>query len=104
MLITNETAKSQILDEWEWLKDEVHPEDRVTEMADSACPIYHSEIIAEWIELPREYSNRFTEIKSELTSDTTIEDLMLADLYLYYQFVFSSAFYEVIEAKEWEEA
>jgi hypothetical protein len=99
MLITHEKAKNNILESWEWIKDATVPEDYVIEMADSDVPIYTSEIISEWVELPSEYSNRFSEMRDTFDSSITIENLMLDDLYLYYQFIYSGALAEILEAE-----
>lgn len=54
----------------------------ITEMADSLCPVYYADIIAEWTELPSENLDRWQELG--LAEGATITALMTADLYLYY--------------------
>jgi hypothetical protein len=58
------------------------PDRAIQEIADSLCPIYTSDIIAEWTELPSEHSDRWQELG--LAEGATITALMTADLYLYY--------------------
>jgi hypothetical protein len=100
MLITHEKAKNNILESWEWIKDSQYPEDYASEMAQSDVPIYTSEIIREWCELPSENSNRFSEIRSEISAnEITIQDLMADDLYLYYQEIYSGALAEILETE-----
>lgn len=100
MLITLEKAKSNILESWEWIKDNQYPEDYVTEMAYSDMPVYTSDAIREWCELPSENSNRFSEIRSEIfANEITIQDLMADDLCLYYQEIYSQALAEIQNAE-----
>lgn len=99
-LITHADAKAQLADEWSWLKDDNHIEDEVRALAESALPIYTADIIRVWTELPSEYSNKFSEIRSAGEFlDFTIEDLMSSDLWLYYEFVFMGALNELAEER-----
>jgi hypothetical protein len=99
-LITHEEAKTQLVDEWNWLADAKHIEDEVRALAQSAMPIYTAEIIKVWTELPNDYSNKFSEIRSAGEwLDFTIEDLMNDDLWLYYDFIFSGALNELAEER-----
>jgi hypothetical protein len=95
-LITHADAKEQLANEWSWLADAIHIEDEVRALAQSAMPIYTAEIIKVWTDLPNEYSNKFSEIRSAGEwLDFTIEDLMNDDLWLYYDFVFMGALNEL---------
>jgi hypothetical protein len=95
-LITHEEAKNALKEEWSWLKDAKHIEDEVRELANSHLPIYTADTIKVWTELPNEYSNKFSEVRSAGEwLDFTIEDLMNDDLWLYYDFVFSGALSEL---------
>jgi len=97
-LITHAEAKQQLKDEWSWLKDTKHIQDEVRQMSNSNLPIYTSDIIKVWTDLPNEYSNKFSEIRSAGEwLDFTIQDLMNDDLFLYYDFVFSGALSELAE-------
>jgi hypothetical protein len=99
-LITHANAKEQLIEEWSWLADAKHVEDEVRALANSALPIYTADIIAVWTDLPNEYSNKFSEIRSAGDSlDFTIEELMMDDLALYYDFVFSGALNELAEER-----
>lgn len=100
-LITHAEAKQQILDEWEWLKEAKYIQDEVREMSNSALPVYTADTISVWVQLPSEYSNKFSEIRTAGEwLDFTIEDLMNDDLFLYYDFIFSGALAEVADEKE----
>lgn len=97
-LITHEEAKQQLRDEWSWLKDAKHIHDDVRHISNSNLPVYTADIIKVWTELPNEYSNKFSEIRSAGEwLDFTIEELMNDDLWLYYDFVFSNALSELAE-------
>lgn len=65
----------------------------INEMADSLCPIYTADIIAEWTELPSEHSDRWTELSAG--AEQTITQLMATDLYLYYFDLVERAWAEV---------
>ena len=99
-LITHAEAKAQLADEWSWLKDAKYIEDEVRSLSNSALPIYTADTIKVWTELPNEYSNKFSEIRSAGEwLDFTIEDLMRDDLWLYYDFIFSGALAEIAEER-----
>jgi hypothetical protein len=97
-LITHAEAKDILKEEWNWLKDEAHIEDEVRSLANGYLPIYTADTIKVWTELPSEYSNKFSEVRSAGEwLDFTIEDLMNDDLWLYYDFVFSGALNELAD-------
>ncbi len=97
-LITHEEAKNILKEEWSWLKDAVHVEDEVRSLANGYLPIYTADTIKVWTELPNEYSNKFSEVRSAGEwLDFTIEDLMNDDLWLYYDFIFSGALSELAD-------
>jgi hypothetical protein len=99
-LITHAEAKEQLANEWSWLADAKHVEDEVRALATSALPIYTADTIKVWTELPNDYSNKFSEIRSAGEwLDFTIEDLMNDDLWLYYDFVFMGALNELAEER-----
>ncbi len=94
-LSTPEQIEQEVLDNKEEILNATYPEDYANEYADNAVPIYYSQIIEEWTELPDEYSNCFHEITNELPN--RIEDLMRADLFLYYSAQYSNAITELLE-------
>lgn len=101
-LSTNSQIKATILDDWEQVSTAKYPEDLLTEFVDSELPIYYGDIINEWRDLTNLDSNRFNEIM-EITPTTTIYDLMLADLFLYYHDQFNVAYKEILNEKENQE-
>lgn len=95
-LSTYEEIKKQVTDEMEQLKERTYPEDLLNEFADSETPIYYSEIIKEWVELPSEYCDRWKELGFDTQrNDGGITTLMQLDLFFYYQEQFQRAWEEL---------
>ena len=86
--------KSDVLDHFKQLTETPYPEDLLRELADSACPVYYSDIIKDWQEMPNEYTDSWQEF-IEPTQDTTIFSLMSADLFNYYDDQYRTAFAEL---------
>jgi hypothetical protein len=100
MALTNYAEiKERVLAELERLKATSYPEDILTELADSEVPIYYSEIIDEWREMPSEYCDNWHGFGYE--SDR-ITNLMAYDLATYYQERFDLAWTEIKEELEEE--
>lgn len=60
-------------------------DDLVAEIAEGFAPVYNSEIIREWAELPADYSDRWKELGYDANrNDGGILQLMAVDLALYY--------------------
>jgi hypothetical protein len=96
-----EEIKTELLENWEQFVDAKYPEDLLTEYAQGWLPVYYGDIISCWSnDLTNEDSNRFMEIRGELTPEVTIYDLMLDDLYLFLNNAFSVAYAEILEEKE----
>lgn len=102
MLTTYNEIKKELLGDWEEFAEAIYPEDQIAERADSACPVYYNEIIAEWQELPREYEDAWKD-GVPISSDTTLYSLMSWDLYEYYREQYQRAFDEIKAEKEEEE-
>ncbi len=100
MLTSDSDIKREILDNWEYLQEAQYPEDYLTELADSAVPIYTGDIIEEWTDLPFDYRDNWTEI-----SDTVhaITSAMSLDLYLYYRERYTSLYEGLCKDKLTEE-
>jgi len=90
--------KSDIYDHLEQLKESAYPEDLLSELADSACPVYYNEILADWSEMPSEYNDAWQEIGA--SENATIFSLMSMDLYLYYQAQYSEIYAEIMHDQE----
>lgn len=74
------------------------PETCIQEMAESLCPIYTADIIAEWTELPSDKSDAWQEIGA--SENATITERMSTDLYLYYLDLVTRAWNEVENTHE----
>ena len=95
-LYTLEEITAEVEENKAHILSQRYPEDLAGEYADSAVPVYYADIIREWVDLPEEFSNRFSEIRSGELPER-IEDLMRDDLYLYYWNHYSGAIAELVE-------
>jgi hypothetical protein len=71
--------------------------------AKSACPVYYSDIIKDWQEMPSEYNDSWQQNGIGTTEETTIFSLMSWDLYFYYESQYNLIFTEIRLDKEQEE-
>ena len=97
-LYTEAEINQEIWADREFILSQKYPEDSAHEYADGAVPVYYGDIISTWNELPDEYSNRFHEVTHELPD--RVEDLMRADLYLYYHLMYGGAVQNLIDGKQ----
>jgi hypothetical protein len=104
MYFNNSDIKNDILTHWEQLKDSPYPEDLLTELAESACPVYYSDIIKDWQEMPSEFNDSWQDNGIPTTEQTTIFGLMGWDLYFYYENQYQTIFTEIRLDKEQEQA
>jgi hypothetical protein len=107
MYFNDSDIKSDILDHWEQLQDKAYPEDLISELAESACPVYYSDIIKDWQEMPSEFNDSWKHNGIGTTEETTIFGLMGWDLYFYYEDAYQRMYAEIKEEKatlELEEA
>jgi hypothetical protein len=70
-------------------------DDRIRELADSEVPIYYSEIIDEWREMPMAYTDKWRELGTGDYDSMTITSLMQIDLSIYYLDQFEMAYSEL---------
>jgi hypothetical protein len=89
--------KKEILENWEQFADNPYPEELLNEFADSALPIYYSEIISDWQEMPSEFDNVWAE--EGYTSDS-ITALMSYDLENYYRHQYHRIYNEIMHDQE----
>ena len=59
--------------------------DRSYELVDNYVPVYNNRVIEEWQEMPNEYDNRGSAELGHNCEELSIINLMMSDLYLYYQ-------------------
>lgn len=101
-MLSNEEIKKEIRSNIEQLTATPYPEDLLNEWADSSVPIYYHEIIREWTDLESEDIDRWQEVGQP--DKFRIYDLMLIDLWLFYQNAYLIAWEEVkAELEEGEE-
>lgn len=104
-LTTLDQMKSEINDHWEQFADNPYAEDLLHEFADSACPIYYGDIIAEWQEMPSEFNDSWQEISdADWVITANITQLMSVDLCNYYNDLARRAYEELLEEYEAENA
>lgn len=96
-LSTYEDIKQDIKNNWEELADNPYADDLINELADSVVPIYYSDIIKEWQEMPNEYDNQWA---AEGYDGKTIYSLMTYDLTIYYSNQYHRAYNELTEEME----
>ena len=101
--------KSDILDNWDYLSETNYPEDFLTELAESALPVYYHRILSDWTEMPNEYTDSWKEmavIREDgavfMGDKQSIYNLMLMDLFNYYHDTYSEVYAEVRQDKEQE--
>ena len=93
--------KSDIYDHLDQLKENAYPEDLITELADSAVPIYYSEIISDWQEMPSEFNDSWQQIAdSDWVVTANITSLMAVDLCTYYQAEYHRIYAEIMHDQE----
>ena len=94
-LTTRNEIREIIETDWrETLQEARYIEDALGELADSLIPVYTSERIAEWVELP----NDFTDCGSDLcVPEDGIVQRMTCDLYEYYRQTVESVWREIEE-------
>lgn len=97
-LTTLAEMKQEIKDNWEQFASLQYPYDLLNEFADSACPVYYSDIVKEWQEMPSEFNDVWQEIG--VSENSTIYSLMTYDLYNYYSYLALTAYQELCEEME----
>lgn len=85
---------------WDALEASQYPEDLLIEWADSAVPIYNTDIYNQWGNLPPEALDEWQSVGFEVSSETTIIDLMKVDLFLYLEGLYNRAYSELLALKE----
>lgn len=93
--------KQELTDNWQQFAGNQYPWDLLNEFADSACPVYFSEIIKEWQEMPSEFDNVWHEEGYQADSITA---LMTYDLWNYYRHQYGKAYAELCDQEELENA
>lgn len=89
--------RQELLDQWGDIAESRYPEDRVSELVESALPIYYGDIIRDWQEMPSEYSDVW---QQEGYEGKQITDFMTYDLWRYYGDQYHTIYNQLLEEKE----
>lgn len=100
MYFTNTDIEQEIRDNLAELRESNYPEDMLNEWADSAVPVYTSDIIKDWAEMPSVFDDVWQEAFTATEEGTTIVKLMTIDLYNYYQNTYTRIYNEILEEEE----
>ena len=102
-LTTYAEIRAEIIENLEYLKETPYPEDMIAELADSSVPIYNSDTIEQWSEMPSSYENRWKDYGFDTEKNGGgILTLMLIDLTFYYLEVYDEIWQE-LKAEQEEE-
>ena len=96
MYFSDSDIKQVILDEWDYIGND-DPKGILDQFADSAVPVYYSDIIKDWQEMPSEYTDSWQDLG--YGAEAGITELMRVDLYQYYTDTFYRIHEEILEEK-----
>jgi hypothetical protein len=103
-ITTREEIRSEILENLSYLKETPYPEDMIQELADSNTPIYYSDVLAEWQQMPSEYNDKWKEYGYDANkNEGGILALMQIDLTFYYLDAFQEVWEEIKEEEDIQE-
>ena len=109
MEMNRNDIKSDILSNWDYLNESNYPEDVLSELAESALPVYYHRILSDWTEMPNEYTDSWKEMAAIrkdgsvfMGEKQSIYNLMLMDLFNYYHDTYTEIYAEVRKDKEEE--
>lgn len=97
MALTNYSEIKKIINEEKrWFEGDPHPEDNILELAESCVPLMYGDIIAEWMELPHDATDAWTQFGfDEDMQNGGIMKLMQIDLELWYRSEFKKAWEDI---------
>ena len=86
MYFTREEIRKELTANREEIESAAYPDDQLTEWADGFVPVYNSDIIRDWVELPIEDSDKWKDYGYDANkNDGGIIELMKIDLWFHYQ-------------------
>jgi hypothetical protein len=109
MRMNKSDIKQEILDNWDYLGETNYPEDLLSELAESALPIYYKDILNDWAEMPNEYTDSWTELTANkdgtlfVGKNPKITNFMIMDLFNYYHNAYTEI-YEQIKTEKTEQS
>lgn len=109
MEMNKSDIKNDILENWDYLGETKYPEDLLSELAESALPVYYHRILSDWTEMPNEYTDSWKEMVAIqqdgavfMGDKQSIYNLMLMDLFNYYHDAYTEIYSEVRQDKQQE--
>jgi hypothetical protein len=84
-MTTYDEIMEEIKQEIEQGQDLDSIKDRSYELVDNYVPVYNNRVIEEWTAMPGDYDNRGSAELGHNCEEINIINLMMSDLYLYYQ-------------------
>jgi len=97
---TRETINEELLDNAEQIRER-GGEDGLSEWVDGYCPVYYSDTIQDWREMPNEYCDRWKELGYDANrNDGGILQLMAVDVWFYYDELTRQVWAEIEEERE----
>ena len=85
MYTTRDWLKTELLDNADNIRQQPYIEDALSQWADSITPVYYSDTIKDWVEMPSEYMDRWKELGYDANrNEGGILDLMAVDVWFYY--------------------
>ena len=98
MYFNDSDIKQDIYDHLDQLKESAYPQDLISELADSATPVYYSDIIKDWQEMPSEFMDSWQDLGTD--GSAMIMTLMQIDLFNYYHDRYTRIYQEVMQDQE----
>ena len=98
MYTTRETIKAELLENAEQIEQDT---DRLSEWVDGYCPVYYSDTLKDWTEMPSDYCDRWKELGYDANrNDGGILQLMAVDVWFYYDELTREVWAEIEEERE----
>jgi hypothetical protein len=96
MYYSEENIREELIENLEDIKASQYPEDYVWGLGRDAVPVYYSDILKDWAEMPDEFTDSWQEFGFP-SNEATIFDLMRIDLSNYYETRFMAIYNELTE-------
>jgi hypothetical protein len=97
MRFSNAEIKADLLDRYDEIDGASDTDHALTETADGYVPVYSSEIVKDWAEMPSEFDDSWLDYGQDPASG--IVRLMSVDLFVYYDYQTRTIWAEILEEK-----